>query len=127
MITSRPSACSSASCATQASIAAASRPRPSSVIIALAITIPWAGRLCDRLPLHRTILLVSGRASFELTQKALLAGIPILAAVSAPSSLAVELAEQSGLTLIGFLREDSMNIYAHPERVLARDGAATAD
>ena len=88
--------------------------------------VGWALRH-DRLPLHRTILLVSGRASFELTQKALLAGIPILAAVSAPSSLAVELAEQSGLTLIGFLREDSMNIYAHPERVLARDGAATAD
>lgn len=88
--------------------------------------VGWALRQ-GRLPLHRTILLVSGRASFELTQKALLAGIPILAAVSAPSSLAVELAEQSGLTLIGFLREDSMNIYSHPERVLAGDEARVAD
>ncbi|MFT4163757.1 MAG: formate dehydrogenase accessory sulfurtransferase FdhD [Microlunatus sp.] len=88
--------------------------------------VGWALRQ-GRLPLQRTILLVSGRASFELTQKALLAGVPILAAVSAPSSLAVELAEQGGLTLIGFLREDSMNVYAHPERVLTRDGAAAPD
>ena len=88
--------------------------------------IGWALRQ-GRLPLYNTMLLVSGRASFELTQKAILAGIPILAAVSAPSSLAVELAEQGGLTLIGFLREDSMNIYSHPERVLAGDDAHAAD
>ena len=88
--------------------------------------VGWALRQ-GRLPLHDTMLLVSGRASFELAQKAILAGIPILAAVSAPSSLAVELAEQSGLTLIGFLREDSMNIYAHSERVLASADAAPPD
>jgi FdhD protein len=71
----------------------------------------------DRVPLTATVLLVSGRASFELTQKAVMAGIPILAAVSAPSSLAVDLASQSGLTLIAFLRGDSMNVYTRADRV----------
>ncbi|MGB0971567.1 MAG: formate dehydrogenase accessory sulfurtransferase FdhD [Mycobacterium sp.] len=71
----------------------------------------------QRIPLSGTILLVSGRASFELTQKAVMAGIPVLAAVSAPSSLAVDLATQSGLTLVAFLRNESMNIYARPDRV----------
>lgn len=70
-----------------------------------------------RVPLSGTVLLVSGRASFELTQKAVMAGIPMLAAVSAPSSLAVDLASQSGLTLVAFLRGDSMNIYTRPDRV----------
>jgi FdhD protein len=70
-----------------------------------------------RIPLGGTVLLVSGRASFELTQKAVMAGIPVLAAVSAPSSLAVDLASQSGLTLVAFLRGDSMNIYTRPDRV----------
>ena len=70
-----------------------------------------------RIPLTGTVLLVSGRASFELTQKAVMAGIPVLAAVSAPSSLAVDLASQSGLTLVAFLRGDSMNIYTRPDRV----------
>jgi FdhD protein len=69
------------------------------------------------MPLTGTVLLVSGRVSFELTQKAVMAGIPILAAVSAPSSLAVELAAESGLTLVAFLRGESMNVYACPARV----------
>ncbi|WP_030292868.1 formate dehydrogenase accessory sulfurtransferase FdhD [Streptomyces katrae] len=69
------------------------------------------------LPLAGAVLLVSGRASFELAQKAVMAGIPILAAVSAPSSLAVDLALESGLTLVGFLRGQNMNIYAGEERI----------
>jgi FdhD protein len=73
-----------------------------------------------RIPLGGTVLLVSGRASFELTQKAVMAGIPILAAVSAPSSLAVDLAAQSGLTLVAFLRGDSMNVYTRPDRVTSQ-------
>ncbi|HET7665806.1 MAG TPA: formate dehydrogenase accessory sulfurtransferase FdhD [Mycobacterium sp.] len=78
--------------------------------------IGWALE-ADRMPLTSTVLLVSGRASFELTQKAVMAGIPVLAAVSAPSSLAVDLASQSGLTLVAFLRGESMNVYARPDRV----------
>jgi FdhD protein len=70
-----------------------------------------------RIPLSGTVLLVSGRASFELTQKAIMAGIPVLAAVSAPSSLAVDLASQAGLTLVAFLRGESMNVYTRPDRV----------
>lgn len=79
--------------------------------------IGWALE-ANRIPLGGTVLLVSGRASFELTQKAVMAGIPVLAAVSAPSSLAVDLATQSGLTLIAFLRGDSMNIYSRADRVI---------
>lgn len=71
-----------------------------------------------RLPLSEAVLMVSGRVSFEIVQKAIAAGIPVVAAVSAPSSLAVDLAERFGVTLVGFLRGDAMNLYAHPERVV---------
>jgi FdhD protein len=75
--------------------------------------------LMDRkLPLASSILMVSGRLSFEIVQKAAAAGVPILAAVSAPSSLAVELAERVGITAVGFLRERGFNVYTHPERIV---------
>ncbi len=73
----------------------------------------------DRLPLDRHILLVSGRVSFELMQKALAAGIPLIAAISAPSSLAVDFARDSGQTLVGFLRGPTMNVYTHAQRLRA--------
>ncbi|MGA5305315.1 formate dehydrogenase accessory sulfurtransferase FdhD [Nucisporomicrobium flavum] len=78
--------------------------------------IGWALR-DGRLPLAGHILMVSGRASFELTQKAWMAGIPLLAAVSAPSTLAAELADEAGMTLVGFLRGSSMNVYTGTQRV----------
>lgn len=70
-----------------------------------------------RLPAQELGLMVSGRASFELTQKALVAGMPLIAAVSAPSSLAVELAQEFNVTLVGFLRNDTFNVYAGKERI----------
>jgi FdhD protein len=71
----------------------------------------------DRVPLSDYALAVSGRASFEIIQKAWLAGVPIVCAVSAPSSLAIELAHEAGITLLGFVRNGGFNLYTHPERV----------
>lgn len=76
------------------------------------------GLLHGIFPYREHILMVSGRTSFEIIQKALLARIPCVAAISAPSSLAVELADKGGITLIGFLRDHSMNVYTHPERIV---------
>ena len=82
--------------------------------------IGWA-LAANRIPLGEQLLCVSGRVSYELVQKAIAAGIPLIAAVGAPSSLAVELCERFGVTLVGFLRAERFNVYAHPERVI--DGA----
>ena len=86
--------------------------------------IGWALKE-DRLPLRGTVLMVSGRASFELTQKAMMAGIPLLAAVSAPSSLAAELATEVGMTLVAFLRGSSMVLYAGSERIVGQGPVGT--
>lgn len=79
--------------------------------------IGWAVRE-DRLPMRDTVLMVSSRVSFELVQKAAMAGIPVIAAVSAPSSLAVSLGQDLGMTVVGFLRGESMNVYAGDHRVV---------
>jgi FdhD protein len=78
--------------------------------------VGWAVRE-RRLPLREHVLLVSGRASFELTQKAWMAGVPLLAAVSAPSTLAADLADEAGMTLVGFLRDNTMNVYTGGQRI----------
>jgi FdhD protein len=75
------------------------------------------GALEQRLPLTGHVLLVSGRVSFEIVQKAVVARIPILCAVSAPSSLAVQAATRLGQTVVGFVRPERFNVYSHPERI----------
>ena len=77
--------------------------------------------LAGRLPLHGTILMVSGRVSFEIIQKAAVAGIPIICAVSAPSDLAISAADRLDVTLVGFLRGDGFNVYTHDDRIDLRD------
>ena len=77
--------------------------------------------LAKAMPLHGRILMVSGRVSFEIVQKAAVAGIPVLAAVSAPSDLAIQAADRLNVTLVGFLRGDGFNVYAHDERIDLRD------
>jgi FdhD protein len=83
--------------------------------------------LAGLLPAAGALLFVSGRTSFEIVQKAWLAGIPIVAAVSAPSSLAIDLATSAGITLIGFVRGDRFNVYAHAERVMPESAAVAGD
>lgn len=73
----------------------------------------------SRLPVSGSVLFVSGRVAFEIVQKALFASVPVVAAVSAPTSLAASLAEEAGLTLVGFVRGDDLNVYTHPHRVVA--------
>jgi FdhD protein len=85
---------------------------------ALDKVIGW-GLLNGHLPYHDRVLLVSGRASYELLQKSYVAGVPVFCAVSAPSSLAVEVAERFGITLVGFLRGQRFNVYTGPERLAA--------
>ena len=92
---------------------------------ALDKVIGWAFQE-DRLPLHDHIVMVSGRSSYEILQKSLVAGVPVVCAVSAPSSLAVELAEDFGITLIGFLRGDRFNVYSGVERIAGTEGARPA-
>ncbi len=90
-----------------------------------------AALLAGRLPLDDRIVLLSGRASYELLQKAVMAGVSVVCAISAPSSFAVQVAETHGVTLVGFLRRGRFNVYAHPERIAglpltARTGATLA-
>ena len=81
--------------------------------------------LREPLRLSETVLMVSGRLGFEIAQKAVMAGVPIVASISAPSSLAIELAQDFGMTAIGFVRGLSLNVYAHPERLILNDNSVS--
>lgn len=85
--------------------------------------VGWAAA-AGRLPLVRSLLLVSGRTSYEIVQKAIAARIPVVAAISAPSSLAIAMAEEFGITLVGFLREGRCNVYSHGHRIEVADATA---
>jgi FdhD protein len=85
--------------------------------------VGWAA-VHRHLPLAGHVLFVSGRIAFEIAQKALIAAVPVVAAVSAPSALAVDLADDAGMTLVGFLRGARMNVYTHPDRVVVGPGPA---
>ena len=85
------------------------------------------GALLDRhLPLDDQVLVLSGRASYELLQKAVVAGVPVVAAIGAPSTLAVQVADHFGVTLVGFLRPDRANVYTHPQRISGAPAAVPA-
>ena len=87
--------------------------------------VGWAF-LQDRIPLSDSIAMVSGRIGFEIAQKCVMAGIPIVCAVSAPSSLAVAVAEEFGVTLVGFLRPQRFNVYSRPDRIALDEVAASS-
>lgn len=78
--------------------------------------VGWA-MMANKLPLNRCVIMVSGRASYEIMQKCLVAGVPMVCAVSAPSSLSIDVAQEFGMTLVGFLRGERFNIYAGRERI----------
>ena len=121
----RPAGCTPPACSTpQANSSACVRTWAATT--AVDKLIGWAF-MQRKLPLHDSILLVSGRASYEILQKSTVAGLPVVCAVSAPSHLAVDVARRFGVTLIGFLRGERLNVYAGAERILWNGQAPTKE